>query len=231
MLVSCLFLLLLLLTFCVLEPFHSVVFSFKFSVDDADVKLDSFFTFLLMVHVHFVSYSCLFSGVGEYVDVPNIHSTDLLSEDSGHQETIALSGGSGLGLAPEASTSVNGSNEALHSLPHRKRKKTPTPNINTNTNTHSSHRTSTSTTASSASATASARDISTPAFSLASNAVVVNIATPQAIAEAVDFLIRNCSARSAIAAGGRDTVLAYFTVERQMDQYSELYEDLTRERL
>lgn len=67
-------------------------------------------------------------------------------------------------------------------------------------------------------------------FSVSSNAVVVNIATPEAIADAVLFLVGNESLRHLIGRNGRRTVTSYFTVERQMNQYASLYNRLIEEK-
>jgi glycosyltransferase involved in cell wall biosynthesis len=66
-----------------------------------------------------------------------------------------------------------------------------------------------------------------PAFSVSANAVIVNIATPEAIADAVLFLGDNPALRADLGRAGRQTVLDYFTVDRQMEQYSVLYAELT----
>jgi glycosyltransferase involved in cell wall biosynthesis len=68
-------------------------------------------------------------------------------------------------------------------------------------------------------------------FTVSSNAVVVNVASPEAIAEAVVFLIENPSVRELVGRAGRQTVLDYFTVDRQMEQYSVLYAELAGLRL
>ncbi|CAK9251086.1 unnamed protein product [Sphagnum jensenii] len=63
-------------------------------------------------------------------------------------------------------------------------------------------------------------------FSVRTNAVVVNVATPIAIAEAVYYLMSHENVRRAIAEAGYITVVTYFNVERQMKQYEDLYLDL-----
>ena len=60
-------------------------------------------------------------------------------------------------------------------------------------------------------------------FSVGTNSVVVNTATPEAIAEAVYFLIRNPSVRISISRKGRETVARGFSMNRQIMQYSMLY--------
>lgn len=61
-------------------------------------------------------------------------------------------------------------------------------------------------------------------FSVSPNAVLLNSATPTAIAEAAYYLIRNPEVRNRIGQAGRATVASLFTVEKQMEQYSRLYE-------
>ena len=61
------------------------------------------------------------------------------------------------------------------------------------------------------------------AFSISSNAVVVNQATPHALAKAAYYLIRHPNISRSIGKQGRDTVLSYYTIQRQMKQYEELY--------
>ena len=60
-------------------------------------------------------------------------------------------------------------------------------------------------------------------FSLSSNAVVVNRATPQALAKAAYYLIIHPDVSESIGKQGRETILSYYTIERQMKQYEELY--------
>ncbi|KAJ1440182.1 hypothetical protein B484DRAFT_443608 [Ochromonadaceae sp. CCMP2298] len=64
---------------------------------------------------------------------------------------------------------------------------------------------------------------STAFFSLSSNAVLVNHATPTAIASAVNYLITHPDVRRDIGAQARSTVLERFHIQRQMHQYAELY--------
>ena len=61
------------------------------------------------------------------------------------------------------------------------------------------------------------------AFSISSNAVVVNQATPHALAKAAYYLIRHPNISKSIGKQGRNTVLSYYTIQRQMKQYEELY--------
>ena len=63
-------------------------------------------------------------------------------------------------------------------------------------------------------------------FTVTSNAVLVNKATPQAIAKAVSHLIHNKNLRNQISHAGMETVQSYFTVSRQMKQYREFYTKL-----
>lgn len=67
---------------------------------------------------------------------------------------------------------------------------------------------------------------STAPFTVSPNAVLVNTASPLAVAQAVHFLIRHPEQRRAIGAAGRETVTRHFHVERQMRQYSDLYSAL-----
>jgi glycosyltransferase involved in cell wall biosynthesis len=60
-------------------------------------------------------------------------------------------------------------------------------------------------------------------YSISSNAMIVNEASPAAIASAVMALFHNRTLRHSIGDAGRDRVRSFFTVERQMAQYSELY--------
>jgi glycosyltransferase involved in cell wall biosynthesis len=69
-------------------------------------------------------------------------------------------------------------------------------------------------------------------FSESGNAVVVHVASPTAVAQAVRHLLQGTGtgtgkgaegARRALGLRGRDTVLAYFGVQRQMQQYANLY--------
>ena len=64
---------------------------------------------------------------------------------------------------------------------------------------------------------------STGEYSVSSNAVVVNSATPLALAHAAHYLITHPAVRRSIGHRGRQTVLSYFTIQRQMQQYSDLY--------
>ena len=66
-------------------------------------------------------------------------------------------------------------------------------------------------------------DDSTAEYSVSSNAVVVNRATPLAIAHAAHYLIAHPAVRRSIGLKGRQTVLSYFTIQRQMEQYADLY--------
>jgi glycosyltransferase involved in cell wall biosynthesis len=79
-------------------------------------------------------------------------------------------------------------------------------------------------------------------FSESGNAVVVHVASPTAVAQAVRHLLQGTGtgtgkglgaegARRALGLQGRDTVLAYFGVQRQMQQYADLYTRLHKKRL
>jgi len=63
-------------------------------------------------------------------------------------------------------------------------------------------------------------------FSVSSNAIVVNEATPHAMAAAVEALRDNPALRANLGRAGRETVLRFFTVDRQMQQYAALYKEL-----
>ncbi len=63
-------------------------------------------------------------------------------------------------------------------------------------------------------------------FSVGANAVVVHRASPAALAEAALHLVLRPALRRELAAAGRRTVLARFTVQRQMQQYSDLYQHI-----
>lgn len=60
-------------------------------------------------------------------------------------------------------------------------------------------------------------------FSISSNAVIVNRATPQALAKATHYLIMHPDVCEAIGKQGRETIVSYYTIERQMKQYEDLY--------
>jgi glycosyltransferase involved in cell wall biosynthesis len=55
---------------------------------------------------------------------------------------------------------------------------------------------------------------------------VVNTATPQAIARAVHYLVKNPEMRLQIGQAGRRTIQQHFSVERQMRQYEQFYKEL-----
>eukprot|EP01032_Pedospumella_encystans_P017323 gene17323-19744_t len=63
-------------------------------------------------------------------------------------------------------------------------------------------------------------------FSVSENAVVVDRATPVALAKATLHLIRQPALRSALGRRGRQIILDHFTVQRQMAQYELLYTKL-----
>ena len=66
----------------------------------------------------------------------------------------------------------------------------------------------------------------TDAFSISPNAIVLNEASPRAMAAAVEALRDQPALRTSLGRAGRDTVLRYFTVDRQMKQYAALYKEL-----
>ena len=63
-------------------------------------------------------------------------------------------------------------------------------------------------------------------FTISTNAAIVNHATPEAIAEAVFYLIRHDDVRESISRAGIGTVDAHFTSERQMRQYRDVYRNI-----
>eukprot|EP01032_Pedospumella_encystans_P009094 gene9094-10737_t len=65
-------------------------------------------------------------------------------------------------------------------------------------------------------------------FSVSRNAVVVNRATPVALARAALHLIRRPALRRYLGLNGRQTVLDHFKVERQMQEYGVLYDSLLK---
>lgn len=56
------------------------------------------------------------------------------------------------------------------------------------------------------------------------NAVLLNVADPAVMAQAVFHLIRHPDIRQQLAHNGRQSIAKFFTVQRQMTQYAELYE-------
>ena len=65
-----------------------------------------------------------------------------------------------------------------------------------------------------------------PSFSVGHNAVLVNEATPNAIAAAVVHLYRNPAVAAAIGEAARRTVVERFHVNAQMRKYHRLYTTL-----
>jgi glycosyltransferase involved in cell wall biosynthesis len=63
-------------------------------------------------------------------------------------------------------------------------------------------------------------------FDIGSNAVVVNSAHQQAVAEAVLSLIKNPSLAQQIGRNARQSLIRHFSFERQIAQYEVLYESL-----
>lgn len=63
-------------------------------------------------------------------------------------------------------------------------------------------------------------------FSVSPNAVVVNECSPHAMAAAVEALKNDPALRTSLGHAGRETVLHYFTVDRQMQQYGALYKEV-----
>jgi glycosyltransferase involved in cell wall biosynthesis len=60
-------------------------------------------------------------------------------------------------------------------------------------------------------------------FEIAENAVVVNIPTPEVIADVVKMLILNSTLRAQLGESGYDIVRQDFTVRRQIEEYESLY--------
>jgi glycosyltransferase involved in cell wall biosynthesis len=61
---------------------------------------------------------------------------------------------------------------------------------------------------------------------LTHNALVVDSANPVSLAEGILHLINNPAIAREIGRNGRLSLLEYFTVERQMEQYEGLYESM-----
>ena len=68
--------------------------------------------------------------------------------------------------------------------------------------------------------------LDTEPFSVAANAVLVNTAQPAAIAAAALFLIEHPEVRLSLGRAARRTVESFYSVERQMRQYEDLYRSL-----
>lgn len=67
-------------------------------------------------------------------------------------------------------------------------------------------------------------------FEVSHNAVVVNNVSVEALVNAAMFLVRNPVLRRHLGRNSRTTVGNYFTVNRQMAQYEDLYERLVLRR-
>jgi hypothetical protein len=63
-------------------------------------------------------------------------------------------------------------------------------------------------------------------YTITRNAMLLNVASPEAITEAVMFLIEHEDIRFTIAKNGRDTIESYFHVQRQMMEYEQFYDHL-----
>jgi glycosyltransferase involved in cell wall biosynthesis len=61
-------------------------------------------------------------------------------------------------------------------------------------------------------------------FDVSDNAVILNSAHPQAISDAILALVTNPGLARMIGENGRNSILPYFSVERQMRQYENLYD-------
>lgn len=67
---------------------------------------------------------------------------------------------------------------------------------------------------------------SIPGFEIGNNAIIINEASPQTIAHAVIYLLNNPNERGRIGRAGHETVAKYFSSERQMRQYSKIYNEI-----
>jgi glycosyltransferase involved in cell wall biosynthesis len=67
---------------------------------------------------------------------------------------------------------------------------------------------------------------SLPSFEVTPNAVLVNEASPVALAEAVLHLILRPELRAELSSSGVETVHRHFSSDRQIWQYSQLYRQL-----
>ena len=63
-------------------------------------------------------------------------------------------------------------------------------------------------------------------FDVVDNALVLNNASPLAVGNATIYLIKNNAVRQKIVKNGIETVQKYFSVQRQIKQYSRLYRDI-----
>lgn len=63
-------------------------------------------------------------------------------------------------------------------------------------------------------------------YIVAKNAVLLHIPSPTVLADAVMMLVNNTSLRMALGQQGRRTVEVYFSLDRQLRQYSDLYREL-----
>ena len=60
-------------------------------------------------------------------------------------------------------------------------------------------------------------------FVVGTNALIVNYPTANALADAVLALIRQPGLRNRLSTKARETILSYFTLSRQIGQYTTLY--------
>ena len=65
-------------------------------------------------------------------------------------------------------------------------------------------------------------------FSVGSNAIVLNVATPEAIEQAINLLLHHPDIGLSLGLAGRKVVEKYFTLDRQIQEYDRLYSRLTR---
>lgn len=65
-----------------------------------------------------------------------------------------------------------------------------------------------------------------PDFEIVNNALILNVASPETILEAVSYLIFNSDERKRIGMMGHETVVKYFNADRQMKQYSAMYKSV-----
>lgn len=63
-------------------------------------------------------------------------------------------------------------------------------------------------------------------WTVVSNAMILHKADPLVISDALFHLIQNPALASRMAINGRQSIISYFTMERQMKQYADLYESI-----
>lgn len=67
-----------------------------------------------------------------------------------------------------------------------------------------------------------------PIYTISTNAVLVNVASPTAVVNAVVVLLDDDELRERIGDAGRETVIAKFSAERQAKQYAGLYASILK---